>query len=172
MSAILNRLRLVSHAPTPTYNGAGGHSSEHPGGKQPSGEGRPPHERWATLYEAAPGDEEREHCIDGAGRELRSIVQAPDPSTYTVHEETAAEFDARVRQKIQQKWTVDEVALDMKCTPTRVKQAIASAPPGENLEYDETKIRELHAQGVPIRNIAVHQNVSKSTVHRVLKRAA
>lgn len=160
---ILAQLEMISHGSITAYNSAGGNDSEHPGGKRPAGDSCPPHDRYREQYVAAKTDSARSAVIDAAQCELRALRKAAAPSK-PIEPETEAEFDARAQQLLAHGWEVEDVARAMKCTPTRIRRAATACK--------HPDVHALAAEGKSVRGISISTGLSKSEIHRILKRAA
>lgn len=157
MRQVLAELALTSHGTTASWNSGGGGD----GSVSPPGESEPPHETYAADYTEAVDDAGRARVLAAARAELVRIKRRD--ATF-VREETVAELDERIIEKLDQRWTVAEVAISLRCTETRVRRAVRATT--------TTAVKELSDQGMTVRGIAMRTGLSKSEVQRRLKDAA
>lgn len=159
MRQVLAELELISHGTTSTWGASGGDADRDP--RPRGGDLHPPHDTHRAHYAAALTDTDRDHAIREARAELHAIRvrQARE-----VREESPAEFDTRARRALADGWTVEQVATAMRVTPTRIRRAQAGA--------SELQVQALAKDGMTVRGIAMRLGLSKSEVHRMLKRAA
>lgn len=165
MRQVLAELELVSHGSTASWDTSGGHAA--PGHRILAETNQavpdPPHVHYRDVYSRCATDDLRTAVLDRAKAELQQIRVRQAANTIT--EETTAELDARIVELRRQKWTVKEIALHIRCTETRVRNATVTVTTVE--------IRELAQQdGMTIRSIAMRTGLSKSDVQRRLKPAA
>jgi hypothetical protein len=173
---ILAQLELISHGTTQSW------SPSHGGEKEvafPPGESKPPHVRWREEWKKATDDDGRTNAIKGARNELKSLSTR---SITAVSVETEEQLSKRV-VKDGEGWTVEEVAQRMRCTTTFVRKArvkdgrdiatgIKPEEIIEGLAVKRERARELAKRGLTERQIAMHTGLSKTTVRRVLGKAA
>jgi hypothetical protein len=173
---ILARLELISHGTTQSW------SPSHGGEKEvafPPGESKPPHVRWRERWEKATDEDGRMAAWSGARNELESLT--------TRHiTEVPVESEEQLAKRIVtdgEGWTVEEVAQRMRCTTTFVRRArlkdgrdIGTGMKPEEMIEDlvvkRERARELAERGLTERQIAMHTGLSKTTVRRVLGKAA
>lgn len=154
---VLAELELISHGTTASWNPAGGTDSDRDP-RPRGGELDPPHDRYRRRYLNATTDTERANVLHAARAELAAITRR---QAREVREETAAEFDARAREKLAEGWTVQQVADHMRATPTRIRRAQAGASEADVLAFAK--------QGMSVRYIALRVGIPKSTVQRLLR---
>jgi len=160
---VLAELELCSHGTTSSYQPVAtksGASSKIP----PSADG--PHIRYKKQLLEAEGPVERGMILRYAEEELRDHRRRVAP--HVENTETSAQLDRRICIKLSEGWTVTEIALSCRVTPTRVRQAAASG----KATKEERSIRVLAEQGHSVRFIAMRLQIPKSTVHDALRRAA
>lgn len=161
MRQVLAELELVSHGTTAKWNTAGGGEND---ALLPPGEPDPPHLFYRDRYQVAEGDDQRTRVLDAA---IEALEGHRKSRRIEVQEETASEFNRRARRLIADGWTVEEVALHTRSTPTRVRRALAAKD-----DESDGVIHRLHAEGRSVRYIAMRTGIAKSTVHRILRQAA
>lgn len=173
---ILAQLELISHGTTQSW------SPGHGGEKDvvfPPGEKTPPHVYWRTRWLEATDEDARTAAWSGARKELESL------STRSITEisvETEEQLAKRV-VKDGEGWTVEEVAQRMRCTTTFVRRA--RLKDGRNTETGvkpeemiadfadrREQARELAERNLTERQIVAITGLPKSTVRRVLGKAA
>lgn len=165
---VLAELELCSHGTISSYQPVATKSGA--SSKLPPAADAPHHKyRDRLLVEHDPLV--REAILEAAREELSHLRRRAEPPA--VVEETPEQFDRRIREKLTAKWSVAEVAIFMRCTPTRVRQAAAADDvPEPDDAWKTTRAREMAQQGLTVRHIASHLKMSKSTVQRVIRRAA
>lgn len=129
-----------------------------------------PHIHYRAELLAATNDRDRAEVLDQARAELAAIRKRQAPIVDLV--EPAEVTDARIRRKLDDGWTVAQVALNERVTETRVRRAAAGHDPAEQHDDTTSRVRELAAQGLTVRNIAMRLGIPKSTVHDLLRKAA
>lgn len=161
---VLAELELCSHGTITNYNASGAHSTERD--PRPTGESQPPHLTFRKRLLEAPGPVERGMILTDAQDELRDFRRRVAPPVETT--ETSAQLDQRICVKLGEGWTVSEIALACRVTPTRVRQAAASG----KITKEDRSIQALAAQGHSVKYIAIRLGIPKSTVHDAIRRAA
>lgn len=160
---VLADLEVCSHGTTSSYQPVAtksGAASKDP----PSADG--PHIRYKSQLLATDDPDRREAILRNARDELREHRRRCAPQVEST--ESSYELDTRITKKLTEGWTVSEIALACRVTPTRVRQAAAS---GKTTKEDRS-IRTLAEQGHSVRFIAMRLGIAKSTVHDSLRRAA
>lgn len=193
MRSILARMELLAHGSITNYSptGVGGSADTKP----PTGESRPPHEHWARRWERAVWDDEewtierelvgeeivkhRKDVIEKAQADLDSYLKRTEG---LVVGETEQELKRRV-VKEGEGWTVEQTAAHCRCTATFVRRArlqegvsVETGKRPDGFSVDSTdeleRARQYAANGLTERQIAMLTDLSKSTIRRVLGRAA
>ena len=190
MRQILARMELLPHGSITNYSptGVGGSADTKP----PTGELRPPHEHWKRRWLlAVERDEETEQreattitthrsdVIEKAQADLDSYLKRTEG---LVVGETEEQLEARIVRE-GDGWSVGEVAQHCRCTPTFIRKArlkagvsIETGKQPDGLRADSVDqiahARELARNGLTERQIAFFTGASKSTIRRVLGKAA
>lgn len=181
---ILAELELLSHGTTANLAPTGA-ASDGEGDGCPPGERWPPHLKWREQWEGATDDDGRRAVLRGARAELHALTHRAEVK---VRGETEAELEERI-VKDGAGWSVEEVATRMRCTPTFVRKARlkdgksiktgedpASARPVAAVQpttsEQRERIRRLAHLECSERTIAAQVGVSKSTVRRIMGKAA
>jgi hypothetical protein len=173
---VLIELELVSHGTTanwsPTGRGGGGPAL-------PPGELRPPHVYWRERWLDAVDEEDQRRVLAGARVELASLRKR---SEVKIRVETEEELEARiVREGLGE--PVDIVATAMRCTGTFVRKARLKAGVSVTTGHapkdvtvgtmdQQEHARELAENGMTERQIQFITRLPKTTVRRILGRAA
>lgn len=190
MRSILAQLEMLPHGTITNYSPTGGgHGADT---KLPTGELRPPHEHWRRRWdlaverdeeteqrESAPVTTQRKRVIEKAQADLASYRKRTEG---LVVGETEQELKRRV-VKEGDGWTVEQTAAHCRCTATFVRRArlqegvsVESGKRPDGLSIDSTdeleRARQYAANGLTERQIAMLTDLSKSTIRRVLGRAA
>jgi hypothetical protein len=157
MRSLIVRLNLLSNVSAVNLDSSGGKATdESPGGRQPSGGGRSGAEWW-SIYLAS---DRPERVIQEAEDELEHAHRSGGDRDII---ETAEQLTARIRKKRREGWSIDEVARECRCTPTRVRQA--------DRDTTVAKVLELHGK-CTVRQIETITGVPKSTVQRIIEAEA
>lgn len=130
----------------------------------PTGEAHPPLEHWAALLPMCGTIEEIRGVLEMAQSELRDWKRRPDPPP---EGETLVELKERVLS--YSGWEPKDVALACRCTPTLVRRARTEAERNPETGREEGSLqhaRDLLAQGMSLRQVAILTGISKSTLHR------
>jgi hypothetical protein len=177
MRHVLVQLELTSNGRTSTFEAptAGGYYTDH----VPSlGQHDAPHLFYDRLYSAQTTDEGRDAVLGQAEDELEAIrVSRGDPSK----EESLEERNARIVEE-GEGFALKEVAIRFRCSKRAVREARRDAGRDEEwgrpavnghaLPDRNEKVREMAADGMPARQIAIALRLSPSTVRRALGRKA
>jgi hypothetical protein len=136
----------------------------------PPGDSTPPHVEWRARWDAA-SVLEREKILDEASKRLEGLLKQ---RRIIVVPETQEELEKRVVAKCRQGWSVEEVAAHFKATKKFVRTAFATAQtkPDETPIDQRAETRRLAEKGMTERQIALCTGLPKSTIRRVLGRAA
>jgi DNA-binding transcriptional MerR regulator len=157
MRSLIARLNLLSNVSAVNPNPGGGKATdEHPGGRQPTGGGRPGSEWWAAYCNSPRPD----RVVQEAEDELEHAHRSGGNRDIT---ETAEQLTARIRRLRREGWTIREVSMHCRCTETRVKQA--------DKDTTVAKVLELHGK-CTVRQIETITGVPKSTVQRIINAEA
>lgn len=173
MRQVLAEMALLSYGPTTRFDKSGGRSSEHPGGKQPSGDSNPLHEIWAERWAEAPTAQTLQEA-----REALESVRKRVESAYT--EETEAQLYARI-VKEGEGWPIADVARSLSVTATQVRKARRQHK--REVEFGkvvvdalivsrEDRVLSLYRQGLSSAQISAQTEVKKQTVLNIIRRAA
>lgn len=155
MRTLIPRLALLSWVSS-GFAPTGGQSSEHPGGRQPTGGGMNGHDWW-TRYTTA---RDAQAFVHAAESELEHAHRSTGDRTIT---ESAEELTARIRAKRADGWTIKEVSMFCRCTETRVRQA----------DRDTTVAKVLEMRGkYTVRQIGAMTGLPKSTVQDIIRAEA
>jgi hypothetical protein len=174
---VLAELEMLSHGRTQSYAAATA-VGESDGYGRPPGEEFPPHLMWRDQWVKATDDHRRYEVIRLAGEELATLRKG---RKVKVVEETELEMEGRVVLK-GKGWTVEETARECRCTATFVRRARLKAgvnaktgedPPGSPAAVDQReRARQLASQGHTERQIGMLTGLPKTTIRRLLGRAA
>jgi hypothetical protein len=174
---VLAELEMLPHGTTQSFNASG---SGYADAKDPTGESFPPHLQYRAEWEGARDDARREYILKCAIADLHRFRARPKV-TVPLQEETAAELEARVvREGVG--WGVEETARHCRCTTTFVRKSRMKAgahpqtgklpqekePPRDKVEH----AKQLAGDGLSERQIVMLTGLPKTTVRRVLGRAA
>lgn len=177
---ILARLEVTSNGPISSYTpvaskGAFG------SGEPTTGDAWPPHVRWASKYNEAKDDFEREKVIGKATRELEEITRR------VLARVDGESVELRNRRMVRDYagWTAQEVATAFRCGVREVHAVRLAAdrdkdfgrrveggkdddklPPAER----RCRVDEMKAQGMTVRQIAFRLGVAPQTVSNDLAR--
>lgn len=168
MRQVLAELELCSSAPTQNYAPTGRSSDSSSG--RPPGDSQAPHLYWRERWLHAEDEDECSMILKGARSELASLRKQ---SRVVAATETAEQFQSRVAEKAKS-WPIKDVARHFGVTPTFVRRALAKAQAREATERDlpvldrQRRARELRAQHLTLRQIALHLGVNVATIHRDL----
>jgi hypothetical protein len=191
MNQLLAEMQLLPHGTITNYSPTG--TAGAADSKLPTGESRPPHLYWARRWELAVArDEETEQregakvtkarttVLEAARAELEAWRHRPaDAKSFAEPEQSE---DARMISE-GKGWPVGDVAQKFRCTPTRVRRVRLKAGvsvtngKGATLATVDTTnqrehARELAENGATERQIEFITKLPKTTVRRVLGRAA
>lgn len=157
MRSLIVRLNLLSNVSAVNLDPSGGKATdESPGGRQPSGGGLSGADWW-KVYLAS---DRPDRVITEAEEELKHAHRSGGDRDIV---ETAESLTARIRAKRAEGWTIDEVARDCRCTPTRVRQA----------DRDSTVGKVLEMRGkYTVRQIGAMTGLPKSTVQDIIRAEA
>jgi hypothetical protein len=175
---VLGELEVLSHGSTQSFAAAPGAGSDESYGRPP-GDEFPPHLRWRAEWEKAT-DGEREAILRHARDELVA-TRKRDMSRVHIVEETTEEVEERV-VNVGEGWTVEQTARECRCTPTFVRRsrlkaganAITGVTPEDKPESTDQheRCRELAENGMSERQIHMLTKLAKTTIRRILGRAA
>lgn len=183
MAEILLAMEMLAGGSITNYSptGAGGVADSKPpaGVRFDSTSDLPMHAYWRAKYERAVGNYRREQVYRAARAELEAFRKRPK---ITVIMETEEELEARI-VKEGQGWTVEQVAIHCRCTTTFARKArlkggvsvtTGNAPASVRIETDDQRerARKLGEDGMTERQIVMLTGLPKSTIRRVLGRAA
>jgi hypothetical protein len=170
---VLCEMELFMHGTTASLDptGIGGDG----GGKPPTGELHPPHIEWRERWNRVVGTQQQEKMLEAAEKDLK--VYREGAKGRKVSGENIAELEERIVKKCREGWTVDEVAMHCRVLPSLVRRAWlkASVIPDEEKpppEKQRARVLELAGQHMRERQIAAITKLPKSTVRRILGRAA
>lgn len=171
MRTVLANLELLMHGTTASLDPTvvGGDD----GGKPPTGELRPPHQQWRERWDRA-SEAGRPEILAAARRELVSWRKR---AVERVSEESKEALEARIVEKCREGWTVEEVAQHCRCNPKLVRVSWLKAsviPDGERKpsKFQRARVKQLAGQKMSERDIAEMTKLSKTTIRRLLERAA
>lgn len=169
-------LELLSHGSTTSWSPSG---RSVPDSRIPSGEPWPPHLMFLDEYRNAPGPTSRQQAI----RRWRKVLDAHrghGTLTAPAPGETPEQEEQRM-VVVGEGWSVTDVALTFRCTPTRVRRVRLAAgvnvdtgrrPDGQPVSEGVRRAEEavaLTAGGLTQQQVAERMGVSQPTVHRLLK---
>jgi hypothetical protein len=174
---VLAELEILSHGSTQSWSPTRGGSDE--GYGRPPGDLHPPHVHWRWEWEHAKDDKRRKEVLERAREELVSHRRRDMKIAAPV--DLSEDLEVRVIRE-GEGWTVQETALHCRCTPTFVRRARLKAgvnaqtgakpKDAPDLETSEERCRRLDGEGMSERQIALATRLPKSTVRRLLGRAA
>lgn len=184
MRVILAKLELVSNGSVQAWNASGGHSGE-PDDKVVEqidrGTENPPHIVFREWYEGEHTEEGRRSVIRAARKEYERItgryeIRRERPKI----EKTDLQILAERIVKEGEGWTAREVADTLHTTITTVRSARLAAERdidfGREVDVVDpdmrVRIEQRIAAGFTERQIATIEKISKSTVRRVIGKAA
>jgi hypothetical protein len=165
---------MAGDIPAVNPNQSGGRSCEHPGGKQPAGGGLSGHDWW-QMYLARPA-----HTIELAIRTLEEALHGPKDKP--AGETPAQEMDRKTARVMHLhadgSWTTVDIARDTGLTIGQVAKIImgatitATLTAKERAHADEVLRLWEEDNGRTVRFLAARTGIPKSTVQRILRRAA
>jgi hypothetical protein len=158
---------LVQHGATLRYERARPSADPSP---FPMGDGHPPIEYWWGRYCRAGSDAERDRVEELANEALCAWRRRPDPPP---EGETVEQWVDRIIKE-GEGWSAADVALAERCTPRMVRRWRMERernPETGRVEGSLQHARELRAQGLTLRQVAMMTGIPKSTLHD-LDRAA
>lgn len=183
MAEVLLAMEMLAGGSITNYSptGTGGVAdSKPPAGVRFDGRSELPlHAYWRARYEQAVGNYQREQVYKAAQAELDAFRKRPK---ITISMETEEELEARIVRE-GQGWTVEQVAIHCRCTTTFARKARLKAgvsittgnAPSEiaidSLDQRE-HAREMAENGATERQIEFVTKLPKTTVRRILGRAA
>lgn len=164
---------ITNYSPT----GAGGvaDSKPPPGARLDGGSEMPMHVYWRGRWNRAFSDEAREAVIKAAEKDLDSYRK--NARDQKVSGESMGDLETRIVKKCREGWTVEEVATHCRCNTKLVRSAWlrASIIPDEEKKpskFQRARVKQLARQGMSEREVADMTKLSKTTVRRLLERAA
>jgi transposase len=170
---VLCEMELFMHGTTASLDpsGIGGDG----GGKPPTGESHPPHIEWRERWNRAIGTHQQEKTLEAAVKDLKAYREGAKGRK--VSGENIAELEERIVKKCGEGWTVEEVAQHCRCNPklVRVSWLKASVIPDEEKQpskFQRARVKQLAGQKMSERDIAEMTKLSKTTIRRLLERAA
>lgn len=184
---VLGELELLSHGSTQSFAAAPGGGSDEGYGRPP-GDEFPPHIRWRGEWEKnareeregkrtpAEANERREEILRHARDELVAHRKR-DMARVVVVQESEEDLEARV-VKEGKDWSIEETARHCRVTPTFVRKARlkaetdAKAADALTAEEKHERCRELAENGMSERQIEMVTKLPKTTIRRILGRAA
>lgn len=168
MTAALAQMAVLPYGTVMNYNGNSGRSSEHPGGRRPAGEALSEEDKYRARWQGCRTIRAARLVVEEAEAELEHWRRAKKPAK----QESEAELHADIRKK--RGWTDREVAEAMRLPLAKVHEARLKARccPVKGLPYQGCTVVELANRGNSVRQIEEMLKVSKSSVDRMLKRAA
>lgn len=176
---LLAELELLSHGSTASWNPAGGQGGDD--APAPFGEQRPPHVEMRAAYIAETTPDGQRRVVGRMHAVLREYRGVGVDRSLVVGESRDDE-DRRICRE-GEGFTLDEVALRFRCTPTRVRRArIAEGrdvvfgrrpdSAAAAIEDPAGEARRMKANGMSERQIAFALGQHRTTVSRWLKKAA
>lgn len=168
MRQILAELELLSYGTTASWNpGGGGDTDRDP--RPAGGDTRPLHETFRTEHARAETPEDRDRVRRAAAAALEAQTKRTHDAP--IEEESADQVDQRIAALVRAGWTVKDIAIAARCTPTRVRR-VSKGMPVEADEGGEDLALHLASQGHTVRYIAMKTGMPKSTVHDLLRKRA
>lgn len=169
MLALLTEMATLPYGSVMNYNASGGRSSEHPGGRRPTGVEHSDQDRFRTRWEACRTVRDGRECVRAAEACLEEWRHAKKPDK--------AEDPRALARDIQSKrgWTDREVAEAMRLTVAQVHEARLAGKccPAKGYPYKGATVVELANRGNSVRQIGEMLAIKNpATVHRMLKKAA
>jgi hypothetical protein len=161
MSALVVGFALLQYGGVRVYESP---RREGDGALLPPGELHPPLEHWADLLPRCRTVEEIIELLGLAQHELNSWRVRPEPPP---DGETLEDLKDRILS--YEGWEPRDVSLACRCTPTLVRRARTEGERNPETGREEgslTHARDLLAQGMSLRQVAVLTGISKSTLHR------
>lgn len=136
----------------------------------PPGEGSPPWDHWLDLLSQCRTIDAVRAVVEEARSELSTWKCRPDPPP---EGETFDELQDRIVEQ-GEGWTPQQVAMAFRCTPTLVRNTRVERERNPDTGREEGSIqhaRELLAQGMPLRQVALATGIPRSTLHDALRGA-
>jgi hypothetical protein len=176
MRVVLKDLEMLSHGSVTSWDSSGGGGK--PGSRLLVMHERPLHDVFRERWENAKGPTSRRAILEEARRELdqwRGWLRRDVPAGETPEQE-----ERRLLQE-GKGFDPNAVAQRFRTSATRVRRLRRAAGLNEETgaghvvtapDDSPERIRELAAQGMSVRAIAMLTRASKSTVDRVVRRAA
>lgn len=161
MSDLLVGFALLQYGSVRVYESSRGESD---GAVLPTGELHPPFEHWAQILLLCKTAEEIIGALSLARSELAAWKVRPEPPPVG---ETLDDLKERILGYAG--WEPRDVSLACRCTPTLVRRTRTEAERNPETGREEgslTHARDLLAQGMSLRQVAVLTGISKSTLHR------
>lgn len=178
---VLAELEMLPHGTITNYHSSGGGEADT---REPTGESSPPHLLWKREWEIAErrGDKNRLHEVHRlATADLDSYRRSTGTGLQAGAVETELEFEDRII-RIGKGWTVEQVAIHCRCTPTFVRRArlkggvkVDDGTEPEGFELGDSpaeKVRKLDKNGLSERGIEMATGLPKSRIRRLLGKAA
>lgn len=171
---VLAQLEVRLHFGSITAYNSSGSGGKAEGGDCPPGEGKPPHDVFRAEYIACTTDEQRERVCKAAEGALEAAL-----SRKVVEVVPETQQDRRQRILSKPNWPAQDIARWMQGGVREVRQVRLDAgrDPESGLEMvepaDKTeRVLALAARNCSVRQIEAQTNVPRSTVQRILRRAA
>lgn len=179
MRGVLAELEMLSHGSTQSWNPSrAGDSDSKLLADDKTKVPDPPHVYWRQRFEEAE-EHKRERVLHGARDELRvwrgygKQAKKDLPSDSQILDQRILEAEG---------WSCAEVALRLRCTETRVRKTRLAAdrmvadgvkvvPIADHVE-DRERVAQLAERGLTERQIGLLTKLPKTTIRRILKRAA
>ena len=161
MSELVVGFALLQYGSVRVYE-TSRHESD--GAVLPGGELHPPLEHWAELLPRCRTLDEIIELLGTARSELRAWKVRPEPPP---EGETFDELADRILSYAG--WEPKDVALACRCTPTLIRRVRGDAERNPETGREEGSLqhaRDLLAQGMSLRQVAILTGIPKSTLHR------
>lgn len=174
---VLAKMTVLLYGPAQAFDKSGGRSSEHPGGRRPTGDNYPLHEEFREKYAQAVTRAERALVLADAIEARQRVLKGPQERP----EETPEQREQRMIDDYAG-WPAKDVALAMRTSASEVRHARArralDPDTGEDpLEVPtlsaaerQEKARRMKDQGMSAKRIALVLGVHYDTVRRDLGR--
>lgn len=177
--AVCAKMTLLLYGPTQVFDKSGGRSSEHPGGRRPTGDSYPLHEEFSEKYAQASTKAERAQVLAEAIEARQKVLKGPQERP----EETPEQREQRMIDDYAG-WPAKDVALAMRTSASEVRHARAkrALDPDTGQDREEVpsmsaaeraeKARRMKDQGMSAKRIALVLGVHYDTVRRDLGKKA
>lgn len=174
---VLAKMTVLLYGPAQTFDKSGGRSSEHPGGRRPTGDNYPLHEEFRERYAQASTRADRARVLAEAIEARQRVLKGPEERS---EGETWEQLRDRV-VKDGEGWALRDVATAFKITESQARKARRQK--GREVEFGlkipervpaspKERVQLLASQGLSQREIASQVGLHKTQVARWLAKEA